>query len=811
VSNNLRRIYLSDFEGKFSVEQPAADTGEMAKGLLERYRTHVGDSFYGELASMLDNVDVTKNITKSAGNIRLEVNNFDQTIVDYVWRYIDENGIVARTKSVSLSYDRGRLKGFSNYWPLYKVIGTPKISGEEATAIAIEACKKYSYEISSKNGTLTVTGFEIAPESLGHEVLSYLNFPNQSLARGGDPFTLYPSWYVPIGFVKSYPGAVTGITVTIWADTGEISSTNKMVVNFASSTSADEESITDGFNQGSTILIAPIVVTVLFSGFGVALVSRKRTFKFVDSRKLLPRLGGTLLCGIILFSVIIAAPTATASTTIPNSIARIYAAYNSDPPQHPDEVSASNWVCGQIKDAFEASGYIAVNCTGPGTKASYVYTYAASDEQHYDRVSVFHFGHLAWFNTKYQDNYEDEIMSSELNNRISSHKYDFVFLWVCAQAQNHTYGMPEAWTNRENLSDDGYNHPDTSDQCYISFENFSPQIGNESRTFQEQMTDPAKYFIKYFYDYALRGSRSVREALNLAADDFFGDWYTSSILCNGYHAWWVGDERMDPPYDEPGWAEGKMRVFGDGGVWVFQPKITLAANHGLSPTFYLDGEPHSTGDIHVWPGKVYTISVSDVPGYEFTHFSYHGGSLGRPCTTELSFSGELTAHYVFVDGFNDGNYDGWTVYSETWSVVGNKLRGQGFDGIIYTNADFPSNRVVQSEMRTETVGENPWNVAVMMIKWVNLQNQITTRLFSNGTIELIMWKNGNKVFQTGVNSDLSIYEPHIFQAEVTGTNIKVYIDQTLYINANSNHFDDIAGHVGYQTGPNSYFDDMTVW
>jgi hypothetical protein len=114
VGNNLRRIYLSDFEGKFSVEQSAADTGEMAKGLLERYRTYVGDSFYGELASMLDNVDVTKNITKSAGNIRLEVNNFDQTIVDYVWRYTDENGIVARSKSVSLSYDRGQLKGFSN-------------------------------------------------------------------------------------------------------------------------------------------------------------------------------------------------------------------------------------------------------------------------------------------------------------------------------------------------------------------------------------------------------------------------------------------------------------------------------------------------------------------------------------------------------------------------------------------------------------------------------------------------------------------------------------------------------------------------
>jgi hypothetical protein len=222
--------------------------------------------------------------------------------------------------------------------------------------------------------------------------------------------------------------------------------------------------------------------------------------------------------------------------------------------------------------------------------------------------------------------------------------------------------MPEAWTNRDNLSDDGYLHPDTDGQCYISFKNFSPQIGNESRTFQEQMTDPAKYFIKYFYDHALRGNCSVGDALNLAAHDFFGDWYTSSILCNGYHAWWVGDERMVPPYDEPGWVEGKMRVFGDGNVCVFQPKITLTANHGLSPTFYVDGEPHSTGDIYVWPTKVYTISVSDVPGYEFHHFSYNGVNSGRPLGSVLYYSGTITAYYNPIQG----DYE---VSVGTWGLV----------------------------------------------------------------------------------------------------------------------------------------------
>ena len=667
VSNNLRRIYLSDFEGKFSVEQPAADTGEMAKGLLERYQNYVRDSFYGELASMLDNVDVTKNITKSAGNIRLEVNNFDQTIVDYVWRYVDENGIVARSKSVSLSYDRGQLKGFSNSWPLYKVTGTPKISGEEATAIAIEACKNYSYEVSTENGTLTVTGFEIAPESLGHEVLSYLNNPNQSLAREGDPFTLYPSWYVPIGFNKSYPGSVTGITVTIWADTGEISSTNKMVVNFASATSAaeeestistDEQAITDGFNQCLTMLAAPIAITALFSVFGVVLVSRKKV-KFAGSRKLFPWFKGTLLCGIILFSaVLVAAPAVNASQTIPNSVARIYAALDGgqgSPEQLPTEKAAAYWLGGQLEDAFEASGYTAWNRTGVFSNKGNILAYTEYDQDNYDRVSVFHFGHLAEFNIGYVDNVGNPIWASDIAGVVDTNKFDFVFIWSCVQAQNPSVNSTAAaWTNRkvDLLNDDGYLHPDMDGQCYISFDGFSPQIGNESGTFQDQTTGPLKDFIKLFYDYALRDSRSVREALNLATHDFFGDWYTSSILYgeegNRYHAWWSG---TPPDKLDQGYKEGYMRVFGDGSIWVCQPKITLAANHGLSPTFYLDGEPHSTGDIYVWPTKFYTITVSDVPGYEFDYFSYDGGTWGPEPSLQLLHSGAFTAHYSPIQYF----------------------------------------------------------------------------------------------------------------------------------------------------------------
>ncbi len=145
------------------------------------------------------------------------------TIIDPYSTYVDANGIKADRKNMVLSYEKGQLKAFLNNWPLYNVVGAPKISAEEARAIAIEASKNFSYQVTIANGTVqTVTGFKIATESLGHEEMAYLNFNDQNVARGSDPFTLYPAWYVSLGFDKFYPGDVSSMMVVIWADTGEV-------------------------------------------------------------------------------------------------------------------------------------------------------------------------------------------------------------------------------------------------------------------------------------------------------------------------------------------------------------------------------------------------------------------------------------------------------------------------------------------------------------------------------------------------------------------------------------------------------------
>jgi hypothetical protein len=657
VNNMVRQIYLSNYEGDLAVKKPAIATVDMAKGFLQRYQKYAGYSLYGELASMLNDVDVSNNITKSAGNIRLEVLNWNQTIVDYVWTYIDENGVIAKSKNVVLSYDQGQLKVFSNNWPLYKIAGKPKISSEEATKIAIEASKSFSYKVEMGNATITVTGFKIAPESLGHATLSYLNFPNQSLARGGDPFTLYPSWYVPLGFDKVYPGGVTGIAVSIWADTGEISIIRPMVVAFPSNKDEKEAPPTTS-NQVATGQIycqeqstpAPFMVCAIFIVILTAIIGVKNR-KFADGRKPF-KFCAALLCGVIASSLILVAmPTAFADAHMPHSKARIYAALEGgqgSPSQLPEEKAAAYWVAGEIADAFTYSGYNVSNHAGTYTCSYWILTNAQNDEQNFDRVALFHFGHMAEFQKGYVDNYGTPVLASEIDQRVSTYKYFFVFIWVCAQANDHDEGTPAAWTSRTNLSDNGYVSPDGRGQCYIGFKGISPQIGNIS-VFGYQMVNPLKVFIKSFYYYALKRGYSVKESLNRATLDFFGTTFTSSILYTGYDAWFPGDSNHTA-----GYYYGQMRVFGDGNVMIVQPRITLSANTPVAPWFYLDGVPHGLGDINTWAWpRQYTIQVSDIPCYQFSHFHYTEafGSCTwdiyyKPVTISFEYPGTFTAVYT---------------------------------------------------------------------------------------------------------------------------------------------------------------------
>jgi hypothetical protein len=233
VKDTLQTVYISDLEDNLKLKQPAANTVDMAKSLLSSYQRESGNAVYGEFASMLNGVVEGESVAKVVGDVKLEVSSPQQNTSSYMWTYVDANGVVAEKKNVILTYESGMLKAFYNNWALYIIADTvPKLSAQDATKLAIEASKNFSYTVTDVNGTeISVSGFSIAPESLGYAKLIYVNSKEQVFARGGDPYRMYLAWHVPLGFDRFYPGDVSGLTVILWADTGEVCGMDRVILN----------------------------------------------------------------------------------------------------------------------------------------------------------------------------------------------------------------------------------------------------------------------------------------------------------------------------------------------------------------------------------------------------------------------------------------------------------------------------------------------------------------------------------------------------------------------------------------------------
>jgi len=428
INNSLNLLYLTEYSGDLAASESASNTGEMAMAFLENYQTFTGDSFYGTLAQTLSDVTGDVSITKSVGNMTLKVQNAAQATVDYVWTYTDADGISAQTKNVILSYYNGQLNCFLDNWNLYNVIGSPEISCEQAIEIALASVQDYSYQVSDEKGasTVSVSGFQYAPGSLEAATLSYVNCPDASLARDGNSFNLYSSWWIPIGFDKFYPGDVSGIAVTVWADTGEVSSKGLMYAdsNFANAyTSTIQPPFsTDGTLNQSTIILAPSIILVAIVCMGFLLINKAKLVRFSGLKKML----ALLFCSLIILSAM--ASVVDANAVFPNSSARIYGSldgtpgygpgnnYTGSPPQSDYEKNAAYWVQTQLNSDFASSGYTIYSNVGELTTKQNILENAQDDAATYDKCTIFHYGHMSGIGASYVDNNGYSITASEINS-----------------------------------------------------------------------------------------------------------------------------------------------------------------------------------------------------------------------------------------------------------------------------------------------------------------------------------------------------------------------------------------------------------
>jgi hypothetical protein len=579
INGRLNKLSLS-YVGSPSFNQPATNDIAMAQGFLQRYQSFTGNSLYRSLSSMLDNIDPEKNVTKNAENIKLQVSIFgDQTEKDLIWTYVDKNGNPAPMKDVVLTYRNGNLESFLDNWELYQIAGVPTLSSQDAIAVALQAAQNFSYTAKDANGIdFTVSNFKV--KETFNVTLGYINYvvqtPEQSL-RGNDPYTLYPSWYVGVGFDKVYPGGITGLHVRVWADNGKVGSVEPMVFN----TPATDKTYLSSGNEIEPATYEVAAFTILSIGaaglIGVAALyfysNKKKLIAIKHFRKIgFSKRKVAALCLVILPVAVMVVPSVGASAL-------------------KSEIYASSYIINEWPDAqeyqyaTEINAYIQMlysqyngvdsnNNTGPATNRNNIIENILNDKYNRNAAVVFHFGPggpSSYIDSNGVTVSRDDIYYSTYGYTTIS----FVMMWTCQTA--NTQDFANAWTQVSGLSSNGFNSPDSTAHCYIGFQGASPTISYASFQYYAQV---AGYWIEWFYYYVISGD-TVHEALNDASQEVFGVPYNSSPLPSYGTYWpggWMGDTYIPETYNYP----GAMKVYGDSNMYISQGSSDYVSTPSVS-------------------------------------------------------------------------------------------------------------------------------------------------------------------------------------------------------------------------------------
>lgn len=208
-------------------------------------------------------------------------------------------------------------------------------------------------------------------------------------------------------------------------------------------------------------------------------------------------------------------------------------------------------------------------------------------EQNHEFSTVLYLGHGGIEGGQYnifEQASHNEITNPPLKIIDNQHIYPytvdnhhFVFLWACRQGDeagdgSPPHGMPYCWTRQPNLSPDGYNQPDSRPYCFIGFEAASPRLSEWMNP-----NNIYKYWLVFFYYFALYvygqwyGWVRIWQALDHASwmVGYPGGWLDpNNTLSKGFWTHWPFP--APPGYPQPGEYWGKMRIYGDGNIWLPQ-------------------------------------------------------------------------------------------------------------------------------------------------------------------------------------------------------------------------------------------------
>lgn len=212
--------------GTLYLSRPAISSStELAKNFLSNYQTFTSDPIYGELMAPLNNLDVSQNVNITSGNCQLQVYDGNSQRPSFKW-YYTYNGVAAEySKFLSIGFNNGFIEILVDKWQLYKIGSTNvNISEQQAKAIALETTKTYFSNRNLDNDAFDHKNFN--ESNVKWTALFFIGSLDTDKTHPGGEFTLYPVWRVGVALNRWY-GNMYGLEVEIWADNGEIRSTQE--------------------------------------------------------------------------------------------------------------------------------------------------------------------------------------------------------------------------------------------------------------------------------------------------------------------------------------------------------------------------------------------------------------------------------------------------------------------------------------------------------------------------------------------------------------------------------------------------------
>ena len=153
-------------------------------------------------------------------------------------------------------------------------------------------------------------------------------------------------------------------------------------------------------------------------------------------------------------------------------------------------------------------------------------------------------------------------------------------------------------------------------------------------------------------------------------------------------------------------------------------------------------------------------SAYDIGAYEFT-----GGGGGRV--------------YLFTDDFEDGNANGWTFPSGTWSVVTGDLTGSGKAAQALSPAfSGCGNCTIEADLRIVTTNGR----ASLFGWWLNSNTYVEMKLLDDkNTVQLTQLSAGTQVATKSAATSISSGTTYHLMLKFDGTSFQAYINGTLII------------------------------